>query len=318
MLAHAGIFIPGTTVDYEATPLTCDNASYVGVEGFVGGASDGNIGAAVMRYTNPATGSLSWQKVWFFLDDDVQHVMVSNLSSKTDAPVYSVLDQKRLSGPIFVNSRRMKALATTTSRVRSLWHDNIGYTFERPDVLQDHGAPKLSVQTGERTGKWSAIGTSTQQAATDDLFSARLVHDGLAGSVPWTAPTAYTVFPAVGFVGFQAKRRSTRVRTVRNDEHISAVWDGVHNTAMVVFWDAAGGTITVDRATITASANAVVIYRMGTGEVTVSDPGQTLQTLQLEFSITVKGGSPRSETLDIELPSGGLAGSSISKTLSNP
>ena len=40
--------IPGTTVDYGATPLNCDTENQVGVENFVGGASTGKLGAAVM------------------------------------------------------------------------------------------------------------------------------------------------------------------------------------------------------------------------------------------------------------------------------
>ena len=40
--------IPGTTVDYGATPLSCDTENQVGIEDFVGGVSDGKLGAAVM------------------------------------------------------------------------------------------------------------------------------------------------------------------------------------------------------------------------------------------------------------------------------
>ncbi|THH13551.1 hypothetical protein EW146_g6685 [Bondarzewia mesenterica] len=95
--------IPGITVDYDATPLTCADAEWTGLHSFVGGVSDGQLGIAAMRYTNPYTDALSWQKAWFFLADDVQHVMVSNLMSTSDAPVYSVLDQRLHVGPVFVN-----------------------------------------------------------------------------------------------------------------------------------------------------------------------------------------------------------------------
>ena len=40
--------IPGTTLNYGATPLSCDTENQAGVENFVGGTSTGKIGAAVM------------------------------------------------------------------------------------------------------------------------------------------------------------------------------------------------------------------------------------------------------------------------------
>ena len=40
--------IPGTTVDFGATPLRCHMANRQGIENFVGGVSTGRLGAAVM------------------------------------------------------------------------------------------------------------------------------------------------------------------------------------------------------------------------------------------------------------------------------
>ena len=97
--------VPSITTDHGATPLICKNTKLLGVEPFVGGVSDGKIGTAVMRYTNPVTKALKWQKAWFFLEHDVQHVMISNLSSTNEGgvPIYSVLDQRRVRGDVFVD-----------------------------------------------------------------------------------------------------------------------------------------------------------------------------------------------------------------------
>lgn len=73
--------IPGTTTDYGATPLNCATVSKLGLESFVGGVSDGVRGIGAMRYTNPTTRALNWQKAWFFVDGDAQHVMINNISS---------------------------------------------------------------------------------------------------------------------------------------------------------------------------------------------------------------------------------------------
>ncbi|RDB19287.1 Chondroitinase-AC [Hypsizygus marmoreus] len=92
--------IPGITTDYGATPLNCNNTGLLGIEDFVGGVSDGKIGIAAMRYTNPVTKAFHFQKAWFFLNDDVQHVMVSGVfSTNAETPAISVLDQRRLIEP---------------------------------------------------------------------------------------------------------------------------------------------------------------------------------------------------------------------------
>ena len=174
--------IPGTTLDYNATALSCNFTEWSGVQAFVGGVSDGSIGAAAMRYTNPYTGSLSFQKAWFFLDDDVQHVMVPYATSdvSSTSPLISVLDQKRLSGPVYVDGHELSSGGNFT-HAHTLWHDGVGYAFDNAT-----GA-SLNVDFGARSGDWSLIGISAAGTTTADLFSAWLDHD-TASSSPTSPP----------------------------------------------------------------------------------------------------------------------------------
>jgi hypothetical protein len=305
--------IPGTTVDYGATALICTTTKLTGNETFVGGVSDGRIGIAVMRYTNPVTGSLYWQKAWFFLDDDVQHTMISGLNSKTSAPVYSVLDQRLHTGSVFVDGEETNS--TEDAQVQTLWHGGVGYLF--PDF---NDSAVISVSVGEKNGSWSAIGTSSQPPTIVDLFTARIEHKSTS------TPVSYTMFPGTSYDAFFAKSSGLRLQS-RNDDSISAVFDEGNNTAMVVFWGAAGGSVTFDTApgnapiTITANGNIALIYRLETGEVTVSDPSQLLTRTQVTFTLGpgVKppqwGGTRLKKTLNFDHPSGGGAGSSVSKTV---
>jgi hypothetical protein len=276
----------------------------------VGGASTGKVGIAAMRYTNPYTKSLKWQKAWFFLDDDIQRVMISNISSTTNAPVYTVLDQKKHAGDVFIDGTRSTEALSTTCDTQSLWHDDVGYTFEDSTV---------TVRVGEKTGAWSAIGTSPQPKETVDLFAAWIEHDNLTESM------SYTAYPAVDFATFQLKSAGSKVRTVRNDAQVSAAWDDRHHLGMAVFWEEGGGSVTIDKAhamsstgslTITTSANAVVIYDANSGNVTIADPGQSLTALQVDFALN-KGGTWDNQTLQFTLPAGpgGMGGSSVTKTL---
>ncbi len=310
--------IPGITVDYGATELNCSYANTTGVEQFVGGASDGSVGLGVMRFTNPLTKSLHWQKAWFFLPDDVQHVMISDISSTSNAPVLSVLDQRLHNGLIFVDGTTYGAtesLNTTISNARKVWHGGVGYVIDDPEFLT------LSLEVGPKTGNWSAIGTSTQPPYTMDLYAAWLEHQDLF------QPVAYTAFPGTALDEFQRKAYSSQLEIICNDDQISAVYDSNNKIAMAVFWQPFGGTITFTPCegwasiTILADSNIAIIYRVDTGSITVADPSQTLDTVELVFIVSPIGwsspnwGSGLVETITIALPNGGQAGSSVTRNI---
>jgi hypothetical protein len=311
--------IPGTTTDYAATPLNCNYTGWNGSEPFVGGVSATHIGIAIMRYSNPFTHSLSWQKAWFFLEDDVQFVMVNNLWSNGSVPLYSVLDQRRHSGDVYVDGQPI-AISTNYTSAHSLWHGGVGYTF-----VESPGVSGFSVQIGNRFGNWSLIGVSSQPPETVDLFSAYLTHSTLR------TPITYTIFPSTkSFAAFEQKSKHTHIRTVCNDAHISALFDDAHQTVMVVFWDSWGGSVVVPGSsfsdaplTISASGNSVLIYQLNTGNVTVSDPSQNLLELDVKLAAGLLGKKPPywgwelCHYLSFNMPSRELAGSSVSQTIFN-
>jgi hypothetical protein len=323
--------IPGITVDYGATPLTCGTAQQHGLETFVGGVSDGDTGIGVMRYLNPVTQSLQFQKTWFFLSGDVQHIMVANVSSlNTSAPVYSVLDQKRKSGKVSLGGGSIhigadaQAQATLSlSGIQSLWHDNVGYALSTDTTL--------TVQTGVKTGNWSLLGISKQPPASVDLFAAWITHNPNSLGTP----VEYTAYPGISEAKFNKQIKKPSFVSVRNDASVSAVYDTTKNVAMAVFWDAAaGGNVTFQSLpghgssfapiTVSANANAAVMYDLAGGIVTVSDPSQTLQTVEIGLALGKGGkvpphwtGGRGEKTLVVSLPQSGEAGSSVVKSITD-
>ncbi|VDB99673.1 unnamed protein product [Peniophora sp. CBMAI 1063] len=305
--------IPGTTVDYGATTLDCSDVKHSGTQALVGGASDGNIGVVAMRYETPSTKQLNWRKTWFFLPNDVQHVMVARITSNTDAPVFSVLDQRKLSGDITVDGKTVTN--GNFSGVSTLFHGGVGYAFNSSNT-----AVSLSVQSGERTGSWAAISTSTQPDETVDLFSAWLSHSDLS------APIDYTVYPATTASSFATKAKNPPT-IIRNDGSISALVDEQNNVAMFVFWDAAGGSTTIpsfNGATtikVTSNGNVALIVNLDNFNLTVADPTQSLTSATLTFALgsgTAPAGwssSSKSASKTVTLPSGGIIGGSVSSTL---
>lgn len=271
-----------------------------------------------MRYTNPLTQSLHWQKTWFFLPDDIQHVMISDVSSTTDAPVLSVLDQRLHSGSIFVDGSTYSAtdtLNTTIINAKSVWHGRVGYVIDNSESLT------LSLEVGPKTGNWSAIGTSTQPPYTVDLYAAWLEHRDISQSV------AYTAFPDTTLDEFQVKAHSNRLAIICNDDQISAIYDSNNKIAMAAFWQPFGGIITFtpceDWASITilTDSNIVIIYQVDTGNITVADPSQTLDTVDLVFIVNPDGwsspkwGNVPGKPITVTLPSGGEAGSSVTQNI---
>lgn len=304
--------IPGSTVDYKATPLSCDRASFTGISPFVGGVSTGTTGIAAMRYVNPYTKTLQYQKTWFFLGDDIQHVMVSGLTSTSGAPIYTVLDQKRHSGNVAVDTN--EAVAVPSSKTvsqpgaSSLWHDGVGYTFDSQQPTT------LNFQVGRKTGNWSAIGISTQPPADVDLFSAWLQHHPESLDVP----ISYTIFPSVDRTAFVSKSSSFKLQSTVNNAHVSAVYDQSHDTAMFVFWDVGGGQASLDISSaqnpnstllVQVNGNAAVIYDRPLHRVLISDPSQTLDALEVKLTVTTEGKPTTSKSVIVPLPRNGLAGS---------
>jgi len=307
--------IPGITTDYAATPLNCSSARKTGTQPFVGGASDGTIGVAAMRYQNPTTKALNWRKTWFFLNNDVQFVMLAKMTSDSTAPVYSVLDQRKQDGPVYVNGSQSSSGNYTTAA--TLWHGGIGYAFNTSNP-----STFLSVSLTSSTGSWQAIGSSSKAATPVDLFTAWLNHIDPSASI------SYSVFPATTQASFQQKLSAAQLVAVRNDGSISALLDVVNKITMIVYWVDAGGSVAIPAPvsgnaplTVKVDGSSALIIDLATWTVTASDPTQSLTTLSVNFtlgsgSIPVGwGSSSKTKNIVFTLPSGGLAGSSVQQSL---
>jgi len=90
---------------------------------------------------------------------------------------------------------------------------------------------------------------------------------------------------------------------------------------MVVFWEQNGGSVTITPPkfapiTIAANANIALIYRFDDAAISISDPSQTVATVEVNLELgagrkPAQWGPQRSKNFVISLPSGGLAGSTI-------
>ncbi|KAG5636165.1 hypothetical protein DXG03_005095, partial [Asterophora parasitica] len=200
------------------------------------------------------------------------------------------------------------------SKVQTLYHGNVGY------VVPVTNATILLADAAAKTGNWSNIGTSTQPPTTVNIFTARIQH------ISTDTPVSYTAFPGVDRGTFIRKANVLQLKSVRNDASVSALFDYAHDTALVVFWDVNGGSSTFDSGSwcpfaITASGNVAIIYNVNTGEVTVSDPSQTLSSVKVTIKLALElPALPlchqlTNRNLTFTLPQGGLGGSSVTQKI---
>ncbi|KAG8892125.1 hypothetical protein FRC01_014334, partial [Tulasnella sp. 417] len=327
--------IPGTTTAYGATPLTCDQTEWDGKESFVGGASNGKVGVAAMKWKHPMQADiLAYQKAWFFFEGGVHHVLVPGVQSAAGVPVYSVLDQKRhnatgiyVDGQLLANDK----LSGNYSQISSLWYGGVGYTFDTSAT--GRGCAGVTLKTGVQTGKWSDIGTSSAGNATVDMFSAWIQHN----SSSLDRPISYSVYPGTKTQAeFQARANNRTITVLRNDAAASAVLDTDSQTLMAVFWGADNVTIPAGLAegvngtsfVVASNAPVTLLLDLVSGIGAVADPTQSLGSVTLTIGPPTplaaqqlnSGGDQELHfgSLTVALPQGPDAGKSIEVDFTGP
>jgi hypothetical protein len=320
--------IPGTTVDYGATPFGCNITQFYGNTSFVGSVtpSSNNAtfstsgGLAVMQYLNPMTGNLRWEKTYFFFPG-FYAVQIGPIYSQGTAPIITTLDQSNLKGDVYLNGQILSTTDQSTVQVPlnnqngtkplNLWHNRVLYT-----LLGNNQSAVVKVNTASRNSNnnWSTIGISNG-TATQPIFTATIEHPPaplLAGANNSQAPFSYIA--QLNVDAKQAINTESLVQLVyQDDENIGKVRGAYHvkdKTIALAFWSAGtytspwGLTVQTDQPILTfftVSANNGYT-------LTVSDPTQLLA--QVKVTVTRTGSEPKE--LIIALPQAPNAGKSIS------
>ncbi len=293
--------IPGTTVDYGATPLACNQVQFKGNESFVGGVALGGAGIGVMNYTNPMTGSLHWSKNYFFFPGTYAVQFAGGVVSSSSAPVLTTLDQRQLSGPVVLDGKVVvqEKVNLTASTV---WHDRVGFRFQKP--------VQLILDLSTRTSSWESIGVSLGNES-QTLLSA-------AFHQPDEEDVSYVVELDVEDEEFQVG--SSKIDLFRSKEldkayygaSFGAVEGSGERMVGLAFWSFGEfETGLEDIRRVKVSDPALILFQrkesLDGWRVAVSDPTQNLTQLQMSVLVGTEE-EPREFVL--ELPQDLLAGSS--------
>jgi len=297
--------IPGTTVDYGATPLSCAQVEHKGQEAFVGGVTmaGAEVGLAVMTYTNPLTGSLRWTKTFFFFPNSyvVQFGAKINSAHPT-APVFTVLDQRHLSGPVYIDKELLTEIKVR-KMARTMWHDRVGYEFIH--------RVNLTVDTTPRVSNWSDIGTSDGNEALR-LMAAYYEHSAEEEN---DALWSYIAYLDVSQTEFEQRTEPKIIKMLTADGVRGATFGELGSVGRIVSlaFLSPGKHVTglEDIRKVTSDEALLLLFRKketNSGwSLAVADPSQTL--FRATLLVDIEETEPI--LINVELPSGAWAGSSV-------
>jgi hypothetical protein len=271
--------VPGITVDVQGTPLTCSTVKKTGKQNFVGGATDGNTGIAVLDYLNPINGNLHFKKTAFFFPSGYAVQLGPVTSLNTTAELVTVLDQRRRNGDIYV-SNNLKNTNTTylQSSTNSVWHDSMGYYFPT--------AENIYVDSKPRNANWSSFGISSGTESSQ-LFTSYIKH---ASTTTTGLLTQYIVQPQISqsdFADSVSGGMPISLAFQASKPQVNAAFSAADKSLGMAFWSA--GTFTTPwNITVTSNTTCIFMFRETEPSVyrlTAADPSQKLSAVKLTFVV---------------------------------
>lgn len=274
---------------------------------FVGGASDGEVGAAVLDL---AKETVTAKKAWFCFRNGIV-CLGAGIASAAPEHAFTDINQCLLHGPAMIlaqgNWRAAAARQNLPPATQAVCHDHIGYLFL---------TPADSVLTcGPQTGAWSDLrkeGVSPAKV-TKDVFNLWIDH----GPHPQNASYAYAVLPDIDQAVLAKAATTPPWRVLANSPQLQAVASPADGLVQAVFYEPGSLEKNIAPAIATNSPCVLLVRAQPGGalDLTVSDPTQKLSSLTLTVDGHFSGPNCRANDntteVTVALPSAGLAGSSV-------
>lgn len=308
--------VPGTTVVQKPELPHWKQIAKKGRTGFVGGLSNGRLGAAAFDFAS-VHDPLKARKAWFFFEQEYV-CLGAGISAEAAFPVATTLNQCLLNQQVVVRRQNQQARLPkgqhALSGVSWVAHDNIAYIFPRPVALH--------LKNAAARGSWQSINHqawASPEAVQQEVFSLWLNH----GLKPQNAAYAYLVVPNLAPAGIEAYRRQASVEILANTPALQAVRHRQLNCSQVVFYQP--GEIHLDGdLTLKAGSPCMVMVetnKKGIARITLSDPSRQLNTVELSLTSRFEGAGSNWQarwnqesgfsTVQVSLPREGMAGQSV-------
>jgi chondroitin AC lyase len=253
---------------------------------FVGGVSDGNVGAAVMDFDYCNTKA---KKAWFFFDKEWV-ALGCGISSSDRHAVATTLNQCLLKTDVKTDKGNVGRGVSNLDNPLWVLHDSIGYVFPVNE--------RITVSAGEQSGSHSDIyAFGSKEKEHKDVFLMTVPH----GIQPENTSYAYIVVPSVSEQDMKMYSEKMSVRIIANNSNVQAVSKPEQHVLQVIFHQP--GKVEADSMTIGVDQPCLVMINRSA--VWVSDPTGKLQSVTLTLE---KNGVKESQV--VKLPAGDERGKS--------
>ncbi len=282
-----------------------------GMNEFSGGVSDGHSGMVAMQYDKD---SVKANKSWFLFDDAIV-CLGAGLKLNLYGLFGTTVEQSRLKGNLSYGYRNrifdLPAGQQLLPAVEWVRHANTVYLFPNEAQLQAY--------SGRETGSWNEINRQYDERDTvsANIFSLMIMHNRDTDS-----SYQYIVLPDVS-EDRQSYFRNQQFEIVANTKRVQAVYQPESQILQATFY--APGLLRFSGIReLYVDRPCLLIIKMDEGKLHISaaDPMAEPNTLKLEINMQVDGEkvvwnqNQGLSTLEIQLPAGDLAGSSVQKSYS--
>ena len=304
--------LPGVTAPIlDSIKPHPDTDDYLNPNSFVGGLTYNTNGISTFHL---ARNNVNAKKSWFYLNG-ILVCLGTNIETKIGKEIVTGINQclQKNEGLITFNNGKTISITDTlisSETVSSVWHDSIGYYFPKPE------STSISLQT--QTGNWHDIADPySSENVSGKVFKLWINH----GMNTITSPTyEYVVLPSVSPSKLKAFIQKPSIDILANDSTVQAVKLKNNSLFQFVFYKPTRFTTFTNADFIeTKTPGLVMIERKSSKKliITVVDPTQNQRFFKLivsgkYFGKQAKFDYSKNQTeLNIELPSGGEAGKSI-------
>jgi len=294
--------LPGTTACQRGRIFPLGGEKWRNMQPFVGGISDGSVGAAAMdsvrkEIISKQPGGIVLKKSWFFFPGQFVCLGAGITSDANQMMVFTTLNQCLLNGPVSASTGDALIPVPQRQEIANLqwiWHDQVGYFFPTPVTA--------TVGSEKQTGSWDKVfAAGSADPVEKNVFAAWISH----GLNPKDASYAYIVLPGITEAGLQEYAKKPEAKVLKNTPELQAVSSG--ETTIAIFYSpgeleyAPGKSLKLDQ------SGLVMLQTTSKGPVVrVSDPTQELT----ELTLTLNG-----KTTTVKLPAGPEAGSTLEVAL---
>lgn len=263
--------IPGVTSIKNQVPTIKGNEwSSRGSGEFIGGVSNGNVGAFVLDYSE---FNVQAHKGYFFFDNEIV-CLGAGIKSTAKGIINTTIEQNLLNSDVNLLYKNNKVIKTTSNQVlkdiTGVLHSQIGY------FINEDSNVELNIEN--RTGSWKDINLSSpDEKVSNKVFSLIINH----GSHPINDNYAYIIVPGIKSIEEFTTFPIQNIEIIKNDPNIQAVANRKTKILQIIFYekgsfDYNGLSIYVDKPILMLIPNYEKMQ-----SIYISDPTQKIRNVKL-------------------------------------